>query len=314
MQIFLITYIPLSIRIFPREGSGGTEGLNTGSKYACFGIDPSEVAEAVALANEMGVVFDSAHYHIGSGGDPELWKEAVGWMLPEVERMLPDTVTRVSCGGGIREGRMPGEIRADLQALGQVAKDEFEKFYERTGRKLEMEVEPGTYIVANAGYLVTKVIDTKVNFESGLNFLICNGGMECNTRPLLYGSKHPYCVVSEDGKLLFSEFEGNPNAQERVVVGRCCESGDSQSLDETGHIVPRLMADAPVGSFVVVLGGGAYCSTMSPHNYNSHTQAPEYLLRTNKRIDCVRVAQEPREIWANECPLRPLEDLFTSLK
>jgi diaminopimelate decarboxylase len=56
-------------------------------------------------------------------------------------------------------------------------------------------IEPGTFLLANGGFVVTKVIDRKSTKEC--NFLLLNGGMELNTRPLLYGSKHPFYVVSK---------------------------------------------------------------------------------------------------------------------
>ena len=171
-----------------------------------------------------------------------------------------------------------------------------------------MEVEPGTYIVANAGYLVLSAIDRKQTGPDGFAFLVCDGGMELNTRPLLYGSRHPFYVVGTDGSLKSSELDTgalDPHRDLRVVVGRCCESGDSLSLDAEGHIVPRLMADAEVGEYLVVGGSGAYCSSMSPFQYNSHTQAPELLLRSTGKLELIRQPQTLEQLTANERPLAP---------
>ncbi len=129
--------------------------------------------------------------------------------------------------------------------------------------------------------------------------------MEVNTRPLLYGSRHPFYVVSRAGELLSSEYDlaSGRSVSERVVVGRCCESGDSQSLDSHGHVVPRRMADPATGDLLVVGGAGAYCSAMSPFNYNSHLQAPEVLLRADGSLRLVRKPQTLDQILANELSL-----------
>jgi diaminopimelate decarboxylase len=298
--------IPLSMRVHPGMGSGESSTRNTGDKYSCFGVHLTDLDAALRLAREKGVVFDCVHVHIGSGGDPEKWRENVDRELGILERSFPDAV-RVSFGGGLREARMPDETPANARALGAYAKDRIEDFHRRTGRKLVMEVEPGTYVAANAGYLITTVIDIKRTGPDGFEFLVCDGGMETNARPILYGSRHPFFVLSRAGDLLSSEFDLgklDPQKDLRVVVGRCCESGDSQSLDSEGHIVPRVMACPEVGDLLVIGGCGAYCSSMTPFNYNSHVQAPEALLRENGRLDLIRAREKLSMITANEKTLR----------
>ena len=294
--------IALSVRVHPGEGSGESATRNTGDKYSCFGVHLSILEEVLALAKAKGVRIDGVHVHIGSGGDPEAWRANIDRELGFVERFFPEA-TRVSFGGGFKVARMPDEKAADIEALGNYAKKRFEEFHQRTGRKLTMEVEPGTYIVANAGYLVTQVIDRKRTGDDGFDFIVANGGMEVNSRPLLYGSRHPFYVVASDGRLLSSEFDLaglDPQADRRIVVGRCCESGDSQSLDEQGHILERVMAAPQVGDFVVIGGCGAYCAAMTPFNYNSQVQAPEALVRADGSMAVIRRPQDVAQMWANE--------------
>ncbi|MBN2195065.1 MAG: diaminopimelate decarboxylase [Polyangiaceae bacterium] len=294
--------LPIAVRVNPGAGSGESVTRNTGDKYSSFGIHPHDHARAAALARERGVHIGAVHVHIGSGGDPESWRANIDRMLAITERHFPDATT-LNLGGGFKEARMPDERPADVDALGRYAKDRFEDFAARTGRRLTMVVEPGTYIVANAGYLVTTVIDRKSSGSDGFDFVVCDGGMESSTRPLLYGSRHPFYVVSRRGALRSSEFvaadPGEPQAP-RVVVGRCCESGDSQTLDDHGHIVPRPMADPAVGDFLVVGGAGAYVSAMALVGYNSHPQAPEVLLRRDGRLQVIRQRQTLGQLIVNE--------------
>jgi len=298
----------LGVRIHPGVGSGETATRNTGDKYSCFGIHLSDLRHVFEYANDKGIVFDHVHVHIGSGGDPAVWQSNIDLELGIVEKHFPDAVS-VSFGGGLRVARMPDESAADVQALGLYAKDRIEKFYGRTGRKLRMEVEPGTFVMANAGFVVTSVVDKKKTGDDGFNFLILDGGMEVNARPLLYASRHPFYVISKDGRLLSSEFRlksggsgngGDGGGYRAVLVGRCCESGDSQCLDSDGLSVPREMAEPELGDYIAIGGAGAYCSAMSPHNYNSFVQAPEVLYTCDSELKEIRVRQTLEHMIANE--------------
>jgi diaminopimelate decarboxylase len=298
--------LTLSLRVNPGVGAGESVTRNTGDKYSSFGVHLANLDQVTTLAREAGVRLAQVHVHIGSGGDPAAWRENIDRMLEITERWFPEADT-INLGGGFKEARMPDEHAADVPALGAYARDRFAAFAARTGRKLHYSVEPGTYVVANAGYLVTQVLDRKWSGPDGFEFIVADGGMEANTRPLLYGSRHPFYVVSASGQLLSSEFdldEARPELDHRVLVGRCCESGDSQSLDQHGHIIPRLMADPQVGDLVVVGGAGAYCSAMSPFNYNSHVQAPEVLLRTDGTLRVIRRRQTLDQLLENEVGLQ----------
>jgi diaminopimelate decarboxylase len=297
--------IRLSFRIHPGVGSGESASRNTGDDYSCFGIHLTNVEEALRIAKDAGVIFDELHAHIGSGGDPAKWQENIDRELGFVETWFPD-VTKISFGGGFRVARMPDEQAADIMALGNHAKSRIEDFARRTGRKLEIEVEPGTYIIANAGYLITRVIDLTSTGPKGFEFIVLDGSMEVNTRPLLYGSRHPFHVIAKGGTLLSSEFDlknAKGDLDERIVVGRCCESGDSQTLDAGSQITTRVMAHPQYDDFVVIGGTGAYCSSMSPFNYNSHVQSPEILVRTDGKAKVIRHRQTLDQIIHNELGL-----------
>lgn len=294
--------IALSVRVNPGVGAGESVTRNTGDKYSSFGVHLASLDRLTGFARQAGVTIGQVHVHIGSGGDPAAWADNIDRMLDIVERHFPDA-TDINLGGGFKEARMPDEQAADIGALGEHARKRFEAFAARTGRKPHMSVEPGTYVVANAGYLVTRITDRKWSGPGGFEFILTDGGMEANTRPLLYGSRHPFYLVSRAGELLSSEWNLNdPNVELdfRVVVGRCCESGDSQSLDHHGHIIPRMMADPQVGDFVVVGGAGAYCASMSPFNYNSYLQAPEVLLGADGSLQVIRKPQTLDQVVANE--------------
>jgi diaminopimelate decarboxylase len=295
--------IPLSMRVHPGKGSGESSTRNTGDKYSCFGVHLSIIKEVLALAQSRNLVFNRVHVHIGSGGDPEVWKENIDRELGFTEQFFPEA-TVINFGGGLREARLPDETRADIRASGLHAQKRIREFYTKTGRKLHMEIEPGNYVIALAGFLVTRVRDKKDTGAGGFRFLVVDGGMETNCRPLLYGSRHPFFIVSKEGRLLSSDYrQMDGRKQAFVVVGRCCESGDALTLDEQHHIVERPLPEPEMDDFLVSGGCGAYCSSMTPFNYNSHTQIPEVLVRLDGNLVTIRREQTLDQLTQNELPL-----------
>ncbi len=294
--------IALSIRIHPGIGSGESASRNTGDDYCCFGIHLTDVEQALKYAAEREFIFSQVHIHIGSGADPDMWQQNIDLELEIVDKYFPDAET-ISFGGGLKDARVPGEKQADVMSLGNYAKEKLEAFYKKTGRKLKMEIEPGTFVIANGGYIITRVMDKKRTGDTGLNFIIADGGMEVNARPIMYGSLHPFYIVSQEGVLLSSEFDEISLKQEGYhasIVGKCCETGDSQCLDEAERNVQRRMAEPQIGDSVVIGGAGAYCSSMTPFNYNSHTQVPEVLFTQAGEINLIRRRQTLEQMLENE--------------
>ena len=164
---------------------------------------------------------DRIHTHIGSGSDPEVWKKVAGMSL-DIVRSFP-TVKTLNLGGGYKEvARMPYEQATNLQEIGQSVKKLFEEFAEQTNKKLKLEIEPGTFLLAHACSLVTTVQDITSTGPEGYRFLKLDGGMTEILRPSLYGAQHPLVVVPENGQEKYRD----PSPIEQVVVGHCCESGD----------------------------------------------------------------------------------------
>jgi len=112
--------------------------------------------------------------------------------------------------------------------------------------------------------------------------------------------------VSASGSLMSSEFslaDAQVPTRSCVIVGRCCESGDCQTLDDQGHVQPRRVAVPNPGDFLVVGGTGAYCSSMSTVNYNSYQQAPEVLVRADGSMQLIRRRQSLEQMLENELSL-----------
>ncbi|MEO5627845.1 MAG: diaminopimelate decarboxylase [Candidatus Saccharimonadales bacterium] len=257
----------VSIRINPGLGSGHSNRTNVGGPSSSFGIWHEYIDEVLAISKQYRLTINRLHTHIGSGSDPEVWTKAASLSL-EQAKQLPD-VEVLDLGGGFKVARMEDEIGTDLKVIGPVIGAAFKKFYKQTGRKLKLEIEPGTYLVANAGCLVSRIHDIVDTGKSGYTFLKVDTGMTEILRPSLYGAQHPLIVVNNQPA----------NPQKYVVVGHCCESGDllTPYPGDPEAIAERLLQKANIGDLMVIEAVGAYCAAMSAQNYNSFPLRSEVL-------------------------------------
>lgn len=95
---------------------------------------------------------------------------------------------------------MSYEKGTELAIVGQPVKAAFEKFAAETGRKLQMEIEPGTFLLANSCALLSTVQDIVATGAHGHDFLKLDSGMTEVLRPSLYGAQHPIVIVKKGGK------------------------------------------------------------------------------------------------------------------
>jgi diaminopimelate decarboxylase len=278
------------VRLNPGLGSGGTNRTNTGGPASSFGIWHEHIPEVKRIAEQYALKINRIHSHIGSGSDPEVYKRVTRMTLDLVEQ-FPDA-TIVNLGGGFKVGRMPGEVTADLQDIGHHVERELIEFQERLGRRLHLEAEPGTYLVANAGAVVATCIDVVDTGKDGYQFAKLDTGMTEVTRPALYGAQHPITVLGEST---------GPDASV-VFVGPCCESGDilTPAPGDPEALAPRTSRLPAIGDLVVIGGAGAYCAAMSTINYNSYPQSPEVMLENDGSLRLLRKRQDPEAVWANE--------------
>ncbi len=206
----------LSVRVNPGLGSGHSNRTNVGGPAASFGIWHEYLAEALAVSRKYNLRFTRLHMHIGSGCDPQVWQRVALMSLDFCSR-LPDA-TVLNLGGGFKVGRMDYEVTTDIQHIGIFIEEAFQAFAAKYERKLQLEVEPGTFLVANAGALLATVVDVVDIGANGYKFLKVNTGMTEILRPSLYGVQHPIEIVCD--------VTAGRSQAEYVVVGHCCESGD----------------------------------------------------------------------------------------
>lgn len=259
---------PVWIRVNPGFGHGHSRKTNTGGPVSKHGIWHEYLDEAMRHVEKYRLDLIGLHMHIGSGTNFEHLKQVCEAMVEQV-RALGVDVRAISGGGGLpipyREGDRPFDTNA-LHALWDAARARVARL---VGHAVSLEIEPGRYLVGEAGVLVAEIRATK---RTGANrFLLVDAGFNDLMRPAMYGSYHAISIVRRDGTLV------SGTTQPTVVAGPLCESGDVFTQEEGGVVVPRELPDARVGDFVVLHDTGAYAASMAS-NYNSRGLAPEILL------------------------------------
>ena len=283
----------VGLRVNPGLGSGSSHKTNVGGPSSSFGIWHELLPEAEDIIGRYRLEVFRIHSHIGSGSDPAVWQKAALLTLRQVEHF--SGVTHLNLGGGFQVGRMPDEVTTDLQEVGAPIKVALEDFARRTGRKLTLEIEPGTFLVANAGCLLASVEDKTTTGDQGHVFLKLDAGMSDILRPTLYAAQQPMTVVP-------LTHDPSQVVEPVIVVGHCCESGDLLTPDPSNpaRLKERPLQRAAIGDLFVVDGAGAYCSTMQAKNYNSFPEAPEVLLRESGEFALIRKRQTLHQILQNE--------------
>ena len=286
----------VGLRFNPGLGSGGTNRTNVGGPASGFGIWYEQIEAAKAIAAHYKLRVLTIHTHIGSGSDPEVWQRAARLSIRLLDH-FPDAVT-LNLGGGFKVGRMSAEKTTDLQQVGAPVVEIFRDYARETGREIELQIEPGTFLAANMGCIIAEVSTLAHTGSDGYLFYKLNCGMTEILRPSLYGAQHPLTVVSHDAS---SEAHERPIVS-AIVVGHCCESGDILTplpADPEG-LAPRALHEAKAGDLMVIGGAGAYCAAMSSKNYNSFPEAAEVLMTSDGTDVLIRRRQTLEQMLQNE--------------
>jgi diaminopimelate decarboxylase len=285
----------VGVRFNPGVGSGGTSKTNVGGPSSSFGIwhEFIPAVREIIARHRLRVV--RIHTHIGSGSDPLVWQRTAGLSI-DIVRQFPD-VTVLNLGGGYKVGRMAHEKTTDLVEIGQPILQKFKSLSEETGRSLRLEIEPGTFLLANSCSLVATIQDVVHTGRDGYHFLKLDSGMTEILRPSLYAAQHPIILLPRNT---------TGRTMPYVIVGHCCESGDlvTPSVNDHEELGPRELPEVAIGDLCVIEGAGAYCSSMTAKNYNSFPEAAEVLLRENGELVLIRRRQTLEQMLANEVPLQ----------
>ena len=269
---------PIALRVNPDVEAHTHEYIATGSHQNKFGIALDHIAAVYERAARMrNIEIVGVQMHIGSQiTEAKPFANAIDKVAPLVRELKSKYAIKFfSIGGGmgiiyrraLESG--PGKWWRDHggEASAFSVRDYADAILPQL-RELGIRilVEPGRFLVGNAGVLLTRVLHVKQS--GGKKFAIVDAGMNDLIRPALYQSYHEIVPVKQP------KTERERKISKVDIVGPVCESGDFFARDRE---MPELHED----DLLAIMSGGAYGFAMAS-NYNSRTLPAESLVRGNK--------------------------------
>ena len=248
----------VAIRVNPNVDAKTHPYIATGLKENKFGVTKEEAFALYLLAADHPAInLTGIDCHIGSQiNEPEPLLQALTSILDLRDALEKEGISlqHIDLGGGFGvqyQDETPLDINDWGASVGQIL----------GGRDLQLRIEPGRFLTANAGVLLTRVEYLKIADEPDhKNFAIVDAAMNDLLRPSLYQAWHGVLPVDKSS---------NAQPLEWDIVGPICESGDFLAKQ-------RLLALAEK-DLVAVLSIGAYGSVLAS-NYNTRGRAPEVLV------------------------------------
>jgi diaminopimelate decarboxylase len=274
----------VAVRINPDIGAGHHNHCITGGPHTKFGIYHDQIDKIKEIVAKYNLKLVGIHSHIGTGIlESQSFMEAMDITLGVAEKI--DTLEFVDFGGGIGIPYKEEDNPLDLVDFGEKVSSHFEKFCEKYGRQLELKIEPGRFLVCQAGTLLSTVNTLKET--PAHQFVGCDTGFNHLIRPMAYGSFHKIKNASR--------VEGEQ--KEIVLCGNICESGDMFTQDSDG-IKDRAITEFQEGDIVAILDAGAYGMSMSMQ-YNMRPRPAEILITPNGNAEIIRKKETYEEIITN---------------
>jgi len=249
---------PISLRVNPDIEAGGNEKISTGKKQDKFGISIKEAIDVYELASNLdNIEIKGIDVHIGSQiNDLEPFEKTFNSIVETITKLKDKNIDIdiIDIGGGI------GINYTDEKALN--IKDYAALVSKKLGSlNKKIIIEPGRFLTAESGILVTKIIYIKENESK--KFAIVDAAMNDFIRPSLYGSLHNALPIIENDK--------ERPIESYDVVGPICETGDFFIKDfKTSQLLER--------DLLAITNVGAYGSVLSS-NYNSRPSIAEIIIK-----------------------------------
>lgn len=247
---------PCCVRLNPHIMAGGNYKISTGHSNSKFGISVYQLPQIMELAQKHNIVINGLHIHTGS----EITETEVFLKMAEIlfgiARDFP-ALKFIDFGGGFKVAYKEGDTVTNVYDLGLKLGKAFKEFYLSYGRKLELWIEPGKYLVSDAGTLMTKT--NVVKSTPSVTFVGVNSGLNQLIRPMMYDAYHEIVNIS------------NPAGSQKTytVVGNICET-DTLGAD-------RRLNEVREGDLIAIKNAGAYGYSMAS-NYNSRFRPAEVLI------------------------------------
>ena len=273
---------PVAMRVNPDVFAETHPYISTGMSEHKFGV---EMRASNALyqkaARSRFLVPVGVSVHIGSQiRSAEPFGQAlrrVGDLVRELKSAYNIDIQHIDAGGGLGISyklEEPFNAKAAVEAYAQQVRTAL------AGFEGELLLEPGRFIIAQAGALVAQVLHRKSN--GAKTFVVTDAGMNDLIRPALYQAYHAILPVRRAGKSKSITVD---------VVGPVCETGDFFARD-------RELSEMAAGEYVALLDAGAYGMSLSS-NYNSRPRAAEVLVE-GREYRLIRRRETMRDLLGTE--------------
>ena len=234
----------LCVRFNPDVVDGENAATATGGDLAKFGILLQDVEKVVEIAKKYDLHIVGLHEHTGSGlqHTESVFQSMKNLMALATPERFPE-LEFMDFGGGFKVPYKPDEVRVDYVKMGAEITALFSEFCQKYGKDLAMKFEPGKYMVAEAGVMLTRVNTLK--FNRTRTIAGCDAGFPQLIRPVFYGAYHHIENLS------------NPAGAAQVydVCGNICETGDRFAEQ-------RELSEIRENDVLAIYNAGAYCYSM----------------------------------------------------
>lgn len=263
----------ISYRINPGKGRGKYEKITTGGDKAKFGVPHEKSVIAYENALNAGITRFGAHMMTGSGVLDEThfpnMLDIFLDILGNIRKRLDITFEFIDMGGGFGIPYFGDDKMLDINFVGKKVIEVFQrKVNELDLGNPSLAMEPGRFLVGDAGYLISRVLGIKESYKT---FVGVDAGFNTLIRPALYNAKHPIVIP------------GKENVEEKIAVNICgqiCENTDIFAID-------RMLPPLEEGDFVVFTQTGAYGSVMSMP-YNLRLRPAEVAVINGRDVEITR--------------------------
>ena len=247
---------PCVIRLNPNILAGGNFKISTGHIHSKFGISIQQMNEIKKIVDHYAVRVIGLHIHTGSEiTDLDVFMKMADILFGFADEF--ESLQFLDFGGGLKVPYRENDQETDIVELGKRLTKAFHEFQKRTGRNLQLWMEPGKYLVSEAGYLLVKT--NVVKETPAVTFAGVNSGLNQLIRPMMYDAYHDIINVS------------NPEGPQKTytIVGNVCETDTFGSN--------RLLSEVRENDLLVFRNAGAYGYSMAS-NYNSRLRPAEVMI------------------------------------
>ena len=266
----------IGVRLNPDIDSQSHYKISTGRKTDKFGITFNLLPDLCSEIKKLEQIqFNGISCHIGSQiHDIRIFEKVFNKMKKATEIIKENdfSINHLDLGGGLGVV-YDDEKELDLKELSSLLSSVFKN------TSYDISFEPGRYLVANAGILITKILTTKTN--ESVNFLITDAGMQTLLRPAIYNAFHNIIALTSIGN----------DKIEYTVAGPICESSDILAKK-------ILLSPQQTGNYLAICDTGAYGAVMSS-NYNTKG-LPAEILVSSDNFSIIRNHEKISDIIARD--------------